>query len=368
MASSKSSFAILLCLILADLSNVVLEVEARSFFVFGDSLVDNGNNNYLATSARADAPPYGIDYPTHRPTGRFSNGFNIPDLISQALGEESTLPYLSPFLAGERLLVGANFASAGVGILNDTGVQFVNIIRITQQIQYFEQYQERVSDIIGPEETERLVNQALTLITLGGNDFVNNYYLVPFSARSRQFALPDYVVYLISEYRKVLTRLYELGLRRILVTGTGPLGCVPAELAQRSGDGNCAPELQRAAALFNPQLQAMLDNLNSEIGSTVFIGANIRQTNLDFISDPQRYGFVTSKVACCGQGPYNGLGLCTQLSNLCPNRDIYAFWDAFHPSERANRLIVSQILTGSSEYMSPMNLSTVMALDAASNV
>ncbi|KAL9998564.1 putative triacylglycerol lipase [Helianthus debilis subsp. tardiflorus] len=368
MGSSKSSLAILLCLILAVFSNVVLEAEARAFFVFGDSLVDNGNNNYLATSARADQPPYGIDYPTHRPTGRFSNGFNIPDLISQAIGEESTLPYLSPYLTGERLLVGANFASAGVGILNDTGVQFVNIIRIALQMQYFEQYQQRVSDIIGPEETERLVNSALTLITLGGNDFVNNYYLVPFSARSRQFSLPDYVVYLISEYRKVLTRLYELGLRRILVTGTGPLGCVPAELAQRSANGNCAPDLQRAASLFNPQLQNMLDSLNSEIGSNVFIGANIRQTNIDFISDPGRYGFVTSKVACCGQGPYNGLGLCTQLSNLCPNRDIYAFWDAFHPSERANRLIVRQILTGSTDYMSPMNLSTIMALDAASNV
>ncbi|KHN14797.1 GDSL esterase/lipase [Glycine soja] len=98
---------------------------ARAFFVFGDSLVDNGNNNYLATTARADAPPYGIDYPTRRPTGRFSNGLNIPDFISQELGSESTLPYLSPELNGERLFVGANFASAGIGVLNDTGVQFV---------------------------------------------------------------------------------------------------------------------------------------------------------------------------------------------------------------------------------------------------
>ena len=56
---------------------------ARAFFVFGDSLVDNGNNNYLATTARADTPPYGIDYPTRRPTGRFSNGYNIPDFISK---------------------------------------------------------------------------------------------------------------------------------------------------------------------------------------------------------------------------------------------------------------------------------------------
>lgn len=60
----------------------VPQVESRAFFVFGDSLVDSGNNNYLATTARADSPPYGIDYPTGRPTGRFSNGLNIPDFIS----------------------------------------------------------------------------------------------------------------------------------------------------------------------------------------------------------------------------------------------------------------------------------------------
>ncbi|CAN4098100.1 unnamed protein product [Withania somnifera] len=105
-----------------------IEGVPRAFFVFGDSLVDNGNNNYLLTSARADSPPYGIDYPTHRPTGRFSNGFNIPDLISQELGAEPTLPYLDPELTGDKLLVGANFASAGIGILNDTGIQFVSPI------------------------------------------------------------------------------------------------------------------------------------------------------------------------------------------------------------------------------------------------
>lgn len=55
----------------------------RAFFVFGDSLVDSGNNNFLATSARSNFPPYGVDYPTHRPTGRFSNGLNLPDIISE---------------------------------------------------------------------------------------------------------------------------------------------------------------------------------------------------------------------------------------------------------------------------------------------
>ncbi|KAK4774928.1 hypothetical protein SAY86_009863 [Trapa natans] len=358
-----SPLAFTLLLILVSIGALGPTEAARAFFVFGDSLVDNGNNNYLLTTARADSPPYGIDYPTHRPTGRFSNGLNIPDLISERIGSEPTLPYLSPELTGERLLVGANFASAGVGILNDTGFQFVNIIRIGKQLEYFQQYQQRVNALIGEEQAERLVNQALVLITLGGNDFVNNYYLVPFSARSRQFALPDYVVYLISEYRKILARLYELGARRVLVTGTGPLGCVPAELAQRGINGQCSVELQRAAALFNPQLVDMINGLNGEIGSDVFVAANAMQMNLDFVNNPQAYGFVTSKVACCGQGPYNGIGLCTVLSNLCPNRDVYAFWDPFHPSERANRIIVQQIVSGDSKYMHPMNLSTIMELD-----
>ncbi|KAJ8747753.1 hypothetical protein K2173_017900 [Erythroxylum novogranatense] len=356
---------VILGLVVTLLASFAPEAEAaRSFFVFGDSLVDNGNNNYLATTARADAPPYGIDYPSHRATGRFSNGLNIPDLISQAIGSEPTLPYLSPALTRERLLIGANFASAGIGILNDTGIQFLNIIRISKQLEYFQQYQQRVSALIGPEQAQRLVNEALVLITLGGNDFVNNYYLVPFSARSRQFALPDYVVYLISEYRKILTRLYNLGARRVLVTGTGPLGCVPAELAMRSRNGECAVELQRAAALFNPQLVQMINGLNNEIGSDVFIAANAYKMNMDFITNPRAYGFVTSKVACCGQGPYNGIGLCTIASNLCPNRDMYAFWDPFHPSERANRIIVQHILSGTTKYMNPMNLSTIMELDS----
>ncbi|KAL2236380.1 GDSL esterase/lipase At5g33370 isoform X1 [Sesamum indicum] len=360
-----SSPITILAVLVATVAVVVLPAEgARAFFVFGDSLVDNGNNNYLVTTARADSPPYGIDYPTRRPTGRFSNGYNIPDLISQALGAESTLAYLNPELRGEKLLVGANFASAGIGILNDTGIQFANIIRIYQQLGFFEQYQRRVSGLIGEDETIQLVNGALVLITLGGNDFVNNYFLTPITIRRLQFNLQDYSKYLISEYKKILMRLYDLGARRVLVTGTGPLGCVPAVLATRSRNGECAVEPQRAAAIFNPLLVQMIGALNQEIGSNVFVAVNAMEMQNDFITNPQAFGFITSKVACCGQGPYNGLGLCTVLSNLCPNRDVYAFWDPFHPTERANRFIVRTILTGSDKYMYPMNLSTIMALDS----
>lgn len=82
MASSSSRLAFLVLLCLGVLQAAPGSDAARAFFVFGDSLVDNGNNNYLMTAARADSPPYGIDTPDHRATGRFSNGKNVPDIIS----------------------------------------------------------------------------------------------------------------------------------------------------------------------------------------------------------------------------------------------------------------------------------------------
>lgn len=96
------------------------------------------------------------------------------------------------------------------------------------------------------------------------------------------------------EYEMLFQKLYDIGARRVLVTGTGPLGCVPAELAQRSSNGECSAELQHAASLFNPQLVQMIGQLNSEIGSNVFIGANTQQMHNDFINNPRAYGKYTN--------------------------------------------------------------------------
>lgn len=64
-----------------------------ALFVFGDSTLDVGNNNYLPRSlAKANYPPYGIDYPHREPTGRFSNGYNTADFLGR-------LAVLSPFEA-----------------------------------------------------------------------------------------------------------------------------------------------------------------------------------------------------------------------------------------------------------------------------
>jgi hypothetical protein len=55
-------------------------------YVFGDSLVDVGNNNHLQLSLlKANFPHNGVDYPGHKATGRFSNGKNFADFLGMYL-------------------------------------------------------------------------------------------------------------------------------------------------------------------------------------------------------------------------------------------------------------------------------------------
>ncbi|XP_044361986.1 GDSL esterase/lipase At2g04020-like [Triticum aestivum] len=78
-----------------------------ALFVIGDSTFDVGTNNYLGTLARADREPYGRDFDTHRPTGRFSNGRIPVDYLAEKMG----LPFVPTYLE-QSMRIG----SGGVGL------------------------------------------------------------------------------------------------------------------------------------------------------------------------------------------------------------------------------------------------------------
>lgn len=59
-------------------------------FAFGDSILDTGNNNNLATVAKCNFPPYGRDLVGGIPTGRFGNGKVLSDLIGTYIDHRKT--------------------------------------------------------------------------------------------------------------------------------------------------------------------------------------------------------------------------------------------------------------------------------------
>lgn len=84
------SLHLLLVLLPAATSDCSAEPNRGALFIFGDSFLDAGNNNYINTTTldRADFWPYGETY-FEFPTGRFSDG----RLVSDFVGNESHITY-----------------------------------------------------------------------------------------------------------------------------------------------------------------------------------------------------------------------------------------------------------------------------------
>jgi len=56
-------------------------------------------------------------------------------------------------------------------------------------------------------------------------------------------------------------------------------------------------------------------------------------------------GFAEARKACCGTGLIETSILCNKLSiGTCANASQYVFWDGFHPSEAANKLLADGLV------------------------
>lgn len=82
MTNRNTSCFCSLSLLLATLAYHLADAAVPAIFVFGDSTVDVGTNNFIPECrGKANFRYYGIDYPGSVPTGRFSNGYNSADSI-----------------------------------------------------------------------------------------------------------------------------------------------------------------------------------------------------------------------------------------------------------------------------------------------
>ncbi|XP_043724033.1 GDSL esterase/lipase 7-like [Telopea speciosissima] len=110
-----------LCLLLHLFQAKCSSPLAPALYIFGDSLSDSGNNNFLVTVAKVKYDPYGIDFP-EGPTGRFTNGNTCVDFLAQFLGLPLAPPYLGLSVTQKNnTTTGINFASGSAGILTETG-------------------------------------------------------------------------------------------------------------------------------------------------------------------------------------------------------------------------------------------------------
>ncbi|XP_072977899.1 GDSL esterase/lipase APG-like [Typha angustifolia] len=312
---------------------------------FGDSSIDVGNNDYLYTIFKADYPPYGRDFKNREATGRFCNGKLATDITAETLGFTSFPPaYLSPQASGKNLLIGANFASAASGYYDETAYLY-HAIPLSQQLEYFKEYQVKLAKVAGSKTASSILSDALYIVSTGSSDFLQNYYINPFLNKHQS---PDeYSSMLVGIFSNFIKDLHSLGARRIGVTSLPPLGCVPAAITLFGfGSNGCVSRLNNDAKNFNKKLNAATNSLAKQFHNLKIAVFDIYQPLYDLVINPSSQGFFEARRGCCGTGTFETtILLCNPKSiGTCKNATGYVFWDSVHPSEAANQVLADSLL------------------------
>ncbi|KAF3451972.1 hypothetical protein FNV43_RR08068 [Rhamnella rubrinervis] len=342
--------------VLTDASPGLLKNHVPSLFIFGDSIFDAGNNNYINTTFyKANYPPYGETFFKH-PTGRFSDGRLFPDFIAECEKLPLIPPYLQP--QNHEFTNGVNFASAGSGALVETNQGIV--IDLKTQLAYFKNVSRLLRQKLDGAQTNYLLSRAVYLFSVGGND-----YAVPFLTNSsvlRSYSHQQFVGLVIGNLTSVIKEIYKIGGRKFGFLNILPISCTPAAKAILGG-GKCFEQITPYVKFHNKQLPKLLHKLRSELKGfkySFFFMKGFKYSVLPFysfldhrIKHPNKYGFKEVKSACCGSGPYRGILSCGGKRGvteyfLCENVSEYVFFDSAHPPEKANLQFVKQSWNGNS--------------------
>nr|GFA00614.1 GDSL esterase/lipase EXL3-like [Tanacetum cinerariifolium] len=314
-----------------------------ALIAFGDSILDQGINNYIPTFIKANFPPYGMNFLGAKATGRFTNAKTPVDLIAENLKIKEYVPaYIDPRIRDNDLITGVSFASGATGL--DPLTSHINmVIPMMDQLQMFANYIRKLHDIVGRNETDNILNNSLFLVATGSDDLVDNYFLYPI--RRIRYDIPSYASYLVSKASAFIKELHGFGARRIVILSLPPVGCMPTSRTLGGGKNRtCARLHNQAAKIFNKKLSAELDSLRSKSPPVNAVLADIYNPLLDIIENPQSYGFENVDRGCCGTGEIEVSWLCNALEPTCSDISKHLFWDSFHPTERGYRIIVDGLM------------------------
>ncbi|GLT82613.1 hypothetical protein SLE2022_009740 [Rubroshorea leprosula] len=340
----------MLCIFVVLLSEgCILALSKNTTFpaviVFGDSIVDPGNNNYISTIIKCDFAPYGRDFQGGKATGRFSNGKVPSDFAAEFYGIKELLPaYLDPNLNLQDLLTGVSFASGGAGYDPLTS-KIASVLSLSDQLELFKEYKEKIKLAMGEEQTTNFLSKVLFIICTGSDDIANTYFTTPF--RRAHYDIDSYTNLTVSSASQFFQELYGEGARRIAILGLPPIGCVPSQRTLGGGkQRGCVEAANRAATLFNSKLSAQVDSLKKSLPGLKTVYNDIYNPLLSIIQNPQKYGFEEANKGCCGTGNIEVSILCNQLSNhkTCKDASKFVFWDSYHPTEAAYKILSSVIL------------------------
>ncbi|KAI3927194.1 hypothetical protein MKW92_013532 [Papaver armeniacum] len=323
---------------------------APALYVFGDSVVDSGNNNYLETLAKGNYKPYGVDYPNGA-SGRFTNGYTIVDYLAAWLG----LPFVPPYLSlskvkRSKVTTGINYASGAAGILPESGTATGDNLSLEKQVNYFKHTVQ--FDLPKSLKTRKKIStylaKSIVVVVIGSNDYLNNY-LQPTRYNSSKIYTPQqFGALLVSTLKQHLKNMYHIGARKFLVFEMGPIGCLPSVVNSVNPRPTtaCVEGINGLVKIFNFGVTNMVQELTSTLKGSTFVYGDVFENTYQQAITPLKYGFSGGNAPCCSVS--NVSSLCLPNQTPCKNKNAYHYWDGFHPTQRVNYEIANGCFRGSS--------------------
>ena len=91
--------------------------------------------------------------------------------------------------------------------------------------------------------------------------------------------------------------LYNIGGRKFVITGLGPLGCIPNQIGYSDNTSSCVESTNCLATIFNTKLKELVDQHNSNLVDACFLYWDAYSSTLDIINNYLSYGsLLPSKV------------------------------------------------------------------------
>ena len=172
-----------------------------------------------------------------------------------------------------------------------------DVIPLWKEVEYYKDYQKKLRAHLGDEKANEIIREALHLVSIGTNDFLENYYTFP--QRRYQFTtVQQYEDFLIGIAENFFKEIYGLGARKISLTALPPMGCLPLERAMNIVEFHgCVEGYNNVALEFNGKLGWLVTKLNNDLPGLQLVDANAYDIVLQIVTQPSRFGKLIYKLA-----------------------------------------------------------------------
>jgi phospholipase/lecithinase/hemolysin/uncharacterized surface protein with fasciclin (FAS1) repeats len=302
----------------AAIFNSVDAQRTTLLFAFGDSYADVGNKPKSGPNVgKGWVYPYGITWPQPNPAGRYSDGKTSTDWIADLVG----LPvYPPPYLysAGADTSSGVNFAVGGSGVTYGNGD-----VTLGTQVDNFELFLRT-----DPYSKDALAN-SLTFVSVVGNDYLN-------FKGTTSVELFVFIERVVAGIQANLQRLYDLGLRNVMVANMFESDCLPI-FTKKNGYTACTGETAPFVQIHNAFLLGAVQTINALNPGARFVVLDQFSAFNQLMATADEHGFTDGLKPCCTGttnstycGDVDASG--NWLYTVCKKRGRAIFWDDLHPT------------------------------------